>query len=220
MRSVTVAAVVFGPLLAAGCMARVGYTATVSNEGYEPEMAYAAPGVQVIVDYDEPIFYADSFYWRFYGGGWYRSHHHNDGWVYATPPPAVRGIDRPQRYVHYRPAGWAGHRDRGGQQPVVRGQPGRVEPPPRSPVYQQPPARGAQPQWQPPPRAAEPRWQPRAVEPQQQPRPAQPQQQPRPAPSGPRDRERHDDQGRGEHRGDGEHHRDGEHRGDGEHGHH
>ena len=185
MRSLTVAAVMFAPLLAAGCVARVGSSAPVYNEGYGPELAYAAPGVQVIVDYDEPIFFADSFYWRFYGGGWYRSPHHNSGWVHATPPPAVRGIDRPQAYVHYRPAGWTGRRERGAQQPMVRGQPGRVEPPPRSPVYQQPPPRGAQPQGQP--------------------RPGQPQQQPRPAQRGPRDRDRHDDQGPGEHRGEGDH---------------
>lgn len=196
MRSLTVAAVMFAPLLAAGCMAGVGYSAAVSNEGYGPELAYAAPGVQVIVDYDEPIFFADSFYWRFYGGGWYRSPHHNGGWVYATPPPVVRGIDRPQTYVHYRPAGWTGRRERGGQQPVVRGQPGRVEPAPRSPVYQQPPPRAAQPQWQAPSRAAQPQWQPRSGQPQQQPHPTQP---------GPRDRDRHDDQGPREHRGEGDH---------------
>ena len=195
MRSLTVATAIFAPLLAAGCMA------TVSNEGYAPELAYAAPGVQVIVDYDEPIFFADSFYWRFYGGGWYRSPHHNGGWVYATPPPAVRGINRPQTYVHYRPAGWAGHRERAPQQPVARGprdnQPGfeprRGEPAPR-PMYQQPQPRPAQPP---------PQWNPRAQQPL--PRPPQGQPPPRAVQPGPRDRDRRGDQGSHDHRDDGDH---------------
>jgi hypothetical protein len=64
-------------LLASGCAA--GFGATVSSDGYGPELVYAAPGVQVIADYDEPIFFVDSFYWRFYGGGWYRSPRHTGG---------------------------------------------------------------------------------------------------------------------------------------------
>jgi len=88
-----------------------GCYATVSGDAYPPpDMAYVSPGVQVIADYDEPIFYTDGFYWRFYGGGWYRSNYYTGGWVYARPPVAVLRIDRPTAYVHYRPAGYVARR--------------------------------------------------------------------------------------------------------------
>jgi hypothetical protein len=160
-------------LLASGCAA--GFGATVSSDGYGPELVYAAPGVQVIADYDEPIFFVDSFYWRFYGGGWYRSPRHTGGWVSARPPAAVMRIDRPQAYVHYRPQGWVSRRERGGPQPIARDQ--RMERG-RAPAYQSPP----------PPRAApsavqgeRPRFEPRRDEPAARP-PAYPPQAPRAAP--------------------------------------
>ena len=86
-----------------GCAAGVAYEQPPAN----PELVYVSPGVQVIADYNEPIFYSDSFYWRNDGGVWYRSRYHSGGWAVAAPPPAVARIDRPRGYVHYRPAGWA-----------------------------------------------------------------------------------------------------------------
>jgi hypothetical protein len=62
--------IIFAVALSAGCAGTVGYSASVSSDGYGPDLVYAAPGVQVIADYDEPIFYADNFYWRFDGGTW------------------------------------------------------------------------------------------------------------------------------------------------------
>ena len=85
-----------------------GCAATVSGEAYGPELAYVAPGVQVIADYNEPIFYSDGYYWRSSGNAWYRSPYYTGGWVYASPPPAVLRIDRPYAYAHYRPSGWHG----------------------------------------------------------------------------------------------------------------
>jgi len=99
-------------LLAAGLM--TGCAATVSADAYPPDMVYVSPGVQVIADYDEPIFYSDGFYWRFYGGGWYRSTYYTGGWVYARPPVAVMRIDRPYAYAHYRPTGYVARHPAGG----------------------------------------------------------------------------------------------------------
>jgi hypothetical protein len=108
--------------LAGGCLGTVGYsgsvyvpppTATVSvNAGYStgyvaPEMVEVEPGVQVVYDYDEPVFYSDNYYWRFYNNGWYRSSVHNGGWVsYNDAPMRVRSISRPTEYTHYRPANY------------------------------------------------------------------------------------------------------------------
>lgn len=144
-------------LLAAGCAGR--YEGTVAGPGYEPEMVYVSPGVQVIADYDEPVFYSDHLYWRYYGGTWYRSPRYTGGWVVATPPPAVMRIDRPHSYVHYRPRGWIAHRGPAAAPPPPPrqyvGRPGfqparPPTPPPR--FYQSPPARPApRPHLAPPP---------------------------------------------------------------------
>ncbi|KAB2901245.1 MAG: hypothetical protein F9K40_08645 [Kofleriaceae bacterium] len=70
----------------------------------QPDLVAVAPGVHVIADYGEPIFFADGFYWWFYDGYWYRSSMYTDGWVYVTAPPrVVLSIGDPYRYRHYRP---------------------------------------------------------------------------------------------------------------------
>ncbi len=92
-------------MLASGCA--VGYTETYPDDGYGPDLVYAAPGVQVVADYNEPVFFSDGLYWRYSGGYWYRSPYYNRGWVSARPPVAVLSINHPQGYAHYRPAGWA-----------------------------------------------------------------------------------------------------------------
>src|SRR5580765_4401630 len=87
MHRITLPTVMTAAVLLAGCAGTVGYEASVSSDGYYgPDLVYVAPGVQVIADYNEPIFYSDSFYWRFDGGTWYRSRSYTGGWVYATPP--------------------------------------------------------------------------------------------------------------------------------------
>src|SRR5690242_1081084 len=92
----------------------------VSGEAYGPDLVTVSPGVQVIADYDEPVFYSDGFYWRYYGDTWYRSPYYDRGWVYAPPPPALLRIDRPYAYRHYRPEGWhRGYGERARPAPVA-----------------------------------------------------------------------------------------------------
>ena len=102
MRSLILAALLGSTLASVGCAAHVGY----AEPSGSVDLVYAAPGVQVIADYDEPIFYSDGFYWRNYDGGWYRSAYYTGGWAVASPPMAVMRIDRPHRFVHYRPSGY------------------------------------------------------------------------------------------------------------------
>ncbi len=73
-----------------------------------PEMVVISPGVQVIADYNEPIFYNENYYWRNDGGVWYRSHTHTGGWVRYNAPRAILSIERPSAYVHYRASARAG----------------------------------------------------------------------------------------------------------------
>lgn len=87
--------------LAGGC-AGTGQL-TVTGETTMPDLVVIRPGVQVIADSDEAIFYNDNYYWRNAGGFWYRSPSYRSGWVRVTvAPPAIRTIDRPTAYVHYR----------------------------------------------------------------------------------------------------------------------
>jgi len=94
--------------------ARVDYSA--------PELVYVSPGVQVIADYDYPVFYSSGVYWRYDGGVWYRSRTYRSGWVVTRDVPvAVRRIDRPSRYVHVRGHGKAVAHGRDQRRPRGRG---------------------------------------------------------------------------------------------------
>src|SRR5688572_23374101 len=93
--------------LAGGCgggSGSVSYGAGVSVS--TPDLVYAAPGVSVIADYDEPIFYSNGYYWWNYEGAWYRSPRYTGGWVYASPPVTISAIYNPHRYRRYRPSGY------------------------------------------------------------------------------------------------------------------
>lgn len=84
----------------ASCAGPVQGTFAVST----PDLVYVAPGVRVIPDYNESIFFADGFYWWYADGLWYRSTYYTGGWTYiASPPVAVVRIGDPYRYRHYRP---------------------------------------------------------------------------------------------------------------------
>lgn len=105
MRSLLLAA---GMVLTGACYYRdpqvsVGYSAGYSYGYAAPSMTYISPGVQVVMDYDYPVFYSDGYYWRYDGGLWYRSGYYNRGWsVWYDVPHRVRGISRPEGYVRYR----------------------------------------------------------------------------------------------------------------------
>lgn len=100
---------------AAGCYSEepdVAYAGGAYGNG-APGLVEVSPGVQVISDYDYPVFYSDGFYWRYDGGLWYQSGYYNRGWGVAyNVPYGVRGIRDPGRYAHYRGNyGYGGVRD-------------------------------------------------------------------------------------------------------------
>ncbi len=76
-----------------------------------PDLVEAVPGVQVVADYDTPVFFNSGLYWRFNDGGWYSSSVYTGGWALnASPPSVIVHIDRPERFVHYRPSGYVARR--------------------------------------------------------------------------------------------------------------
>ena len=153
MRSLFFAAALLAAT-ATGCYteADVGYSAGYAAPA--PALVEVEPGVQVISDYDYPVFYSDGFYWRWDGGAWYRSSRWDRGWIVDyNVPVRVRGIRNPGGYVHYRARGGVDvrdHRDYDGGRPGYRAAPAyRAAPGPvvrdhrSAPVYRSaPPARG------------------------------------------------------------------------------
>jgi hypothetical protein len=72
-----------------------------------PTLAVIQPGVQVVVDHDEEVFYADHHYWVHRGGDWYRASHHSHAFAYVEQqrvPGALRTIEL-GHFRRYHPAG-------------------------------------------------------------------------------------------------------------------
>jgi len=104
-----------------------------------PELVEISPGVQVIADADEPLFYSDGVYWLYRDGYWLRSDDYRRGFVrvqISYVPQRVRLIERPQVYVQYR------RRMGRDYQARVREQQLRSRPAPAQP-YNPPPNQGA-----------------------------------------------------------------------------
>ena len=119
-----------------GCVVHGRAGVTVSG----PRLAYVGPGLYVVSDYGEPVFYSDGWYWWYSSGIWYQSSVYDGGWFRAsTVPIAIRRIDRPRAYIHYRARGPVyrrgdvDHRERWTRpapRTVPRGRDHRTAPPP------------------------------------------------------------------------------------------
>jgi hypothetical protein len=89
--------------LVAGCY---GETSVGYSGAYDASLVEVEPGVQVVSDYDYPVFYSEGAYWRYNSGYWYRSPYYDRGFTAAVDVPVrVRGIRHPETYAHYRRGG-------------------------------------------------------------------------------------------------------------------
>lgn len=89
----------------AGCMGSgsVEYAGDVRISS--PDLIEIRPGVQVIADADEPLFYSEGHYWLYRDGYWLRSSSYRGGFARIEldyVPQRVRLIEQPQMYAHYR----------------------------------------------------------------------------------------------------------------------
>jgi hypothetical protein len=103
----------FALLLGSAACAGTGTVAYTNSGSYgyaDVDMVTVSPGVQVIADYDEPVFYSGGYYWRQSGDIWYRSNNWTGGWGVYNPPRAVVNIRSPNAYVRYRPHGYVERR--------------------------------------------------------------------------------------------------------------
>jgi len=70
-----------------------------------PPMVEVQPGVLVVHDYDEEVFFVDGRYWMHWRDGrWYRANDYRGGWVTAEPRAVPGSIVRlpPGTYKHYK----------------------------------------------------------------------------------------------------------------------
>ena len=70
-----------------------------------PELIAVSPGVQVVADADEPLFFSGGYYWLYRDDAWLRSDSYRGGFARIDVndvPQAMRVIEEPRAYVHYR----------------------------------------------------------------------------------------------------------------------
>ncbi|WP_242392843.1 hypothetical protein [Anaeromyxobacter oryzisoli] len=69
-----------------------------------PPLVVVSPGVQVVPDYDEEVFFADGWYWLRRDEVWYRTRDYRGGWVLVAPRavPGSLVTLTPGQYKHWR----------------------------------------------------------------------------------------------------------------------
>lgn len=101
-------------LLSSGCAARVygrgyvGYAAPVVFVA-APQLVYVGPGLYVVRDYDEAVYYSDGYYWCQRGDVWYQTAYWSDPWVtvHVSAVPTTFVHAHHHSYVHYHGAAGA-----------------------------------------------------------------------------------------------------------------
>ena len=69
-----------------------------------PPLVTIAPGVQVVPDLDEEVFFVDGYYWSRRGDVWYRMKGYQGGWLAVQDkdvPPALKRLPK-GKYKHYK----------------------------------------------------------------------------------------------------------------------
>jgi hypothetical protein len=68
----------------------------------DPAFVPVGGDVEVVADWDTPMFFADGYYWDWDGGDWYR-HKELHGHRFRTReiPRSLQHVERPWTYSHY-----------------------------------------------------------------------------------------------------------------------
>jgi hypothetical protein len=69
-----------------------------------PPLVVVSPGVQVVPDYDEEVFFVNGWYWLRRDAVWYRTRDYRGGWIFVQPRMVPASIVRlpPGHYKHWR----------------------------------------------------------------------------------------------------------------------
>ncbi len=71
-----------------------------------PPLVVVQPGIQVVEDFDEEVFFSGGYYWVRRDNGWYRASSPRAAFVYVEPRRVPAGLVRlpPGQYKHWRKA--------------------------------------------------------------------------------------------------------------------
>jgi hypothetical protein len=69
-----------------------------------PPLVEVRPGLQVVQDYDDEIFFADGYYWMQRDGSWYRARDYRQRWSFVRPGGESRMLfgHQPGQYRRYQ----------------------------------------------------------------------------------------------------------------------
>jgi len=89
-----------------------------------PRLVVVEPGIQVVEDNDDEVFFVDNWYWHRRGSRWYRTQSHSGGWVVVEErvvPRRIFGFAP----GHYRK--WHGNKKSNGTVVINPPGPGKVK---------------------------------------------------------------------------------------------
>ena len=71
-----------------------------------PPLVVVQPGIQVVEDREEEVFFTDGYYWHRKDGRWFRTKEHNGKWVLVEDRVVPGGLVKltPGAYRHYKHA--------------------------------------------------------------------------------------------------------------------
>ena len=86
--------VFFFCLMAAPALAQVNVQIEVPTISFStrPALVEVVPGVQVVPDSEDEVYFVDNYYWHHRGLNWYRTREHTGGWVLVEPRLVPRPI--------------------------------------------------------------------------------------------------------------------------------
>ena len=93
-------------LVTIGCAAEVEYRRPTVRYEAAPTMVEVSPGVSVVEDSNDEVFYSGGYYWVQSDGHWWQSRDYRGDWVVAEThvvPEKIRVVPAGQ-YRHYRPS--------------------------------------------------------------------------------------------------------------------
>lgn len=98
--------VLIASLAAAPVLAQVQVTVQLPTVTFNapPPLVVVEPGIQVVEDYDDEVYYVEDWYWVRRDGRWYRARDHRGGWVVVDGPRVPASIVRlpPGKYRRYK----------------------------------------------------------------------------------------------------------------------
>jgi hypothetical protein len=95
-------------LLALPVRAQVQVQITMGLPVVLPPMVVVQPGVSVVTELDEEVYFVNGWYWVRRGPHWYRTHDHRGRWAWIEPRYVPASLVRipPGQYRHIRHEEW------------------------------------------------------------------------------------------------------------------